>query len=435
MRRHLMTAAACALLAAGFSCSKEKLVTIAELTDTFTQGTGAQNTLNFKQNSALVDVLFVVDNSPSMCEKQQALAQKFQAFIAAFEAQQMDFHVGVVSTDMYNPTFQGKLVAKAGNPTFVTGATPNLSQVFAENLAEVGLGGSPRSQGLLAAQAALTEPLAGGANTGFLRGPEASLAIIVVSDEDDFSLADPPAKAADDYMATYFARLFDGLKGPGNDGLISLSAIVGADDQGKPANCKGTGTKTQTCIAKYSDLDGHAAVRTADVAVRTGGLAQSICAKDFGPLLTTIADHIGGMLRSYNLTNIPLGQALDPKSIKINVLPPNGQPFTVPASATDGWSYDEAGHTILFKGTGLPPPNSEVTISYLVLTKSFKLTEAPEVSTIVVTETLNGQTATVPATSSDPLVGWTFDSTLNAVVFAPNSIPPAGAVVDITYNF
>ena len=47
----------------------------------------------------------------------------------------------------------------------------------------------------------------------------------------------------------------------------------------------------------FHDLNGHAGTRYAAVATSTGGLVQSICAADFGPLLTTIASSIGGITR------------------------------------------------------------------------------------------------------------------------------------------
>src|SRR5207249_4680018 len=102
------------------SCRNKTLVKVPETVDTFTQGAADQTAANFSQKPALVDVLFVVDNSPSMCEKQQNLAGKFQAFITSLQSQNLDFHIGVVATDMDNAAFQGKLVAAGANPKVLT---------------------------------------------------------------------------------------------------------------------------------------------------------------------------------------------------------------------------------------------------------------------------------------------------------------------------
>lgn len=241
-----------AVVAFALGCNERKtLVSVPETVDSFQQGTANETQVGFVQKTALVDVLFVVDNSPSMCEKQQNLAQKFQAFITSLQAQDLDFHIGVIASDMAASTFQGKLVAASGNPRVLTPQTPNLVQAFGQNVATVGLAGSSRSQGLLAAQAALSQPLTSGVNAGFLRA-DASLAIIFVSDEDDYSLNTvvPPEP---DYFVRHFQRSFVALKGAGNEGLVKLSAIVGADSTGKAADCTGSGTTNAACT--FHDLN------------------------------------------------------------------------------------------------------------------------------------------------------------------------------------
>jgi hypothetical protein len=46
------------------------------------------------------DILFVVDNSPSMAPKQQALAAALPSFVAGLHAAQIDYHIGVVTTNL-----------------------------------------------------------------------------------------------------------------------------------------------------------------------------------------------------------------------------------------------------------------------------------------------------------------------------------------------
>jgi len=47
-----------------------------------------------------IDILFVIDNSPSMSPKQKVLAAAIPQFIAAIEDTRSDYHVGIVTTDL-----------------------------------------------------------------------------------------------------------------------------------------------------------------------------------------------------------------------------------------------------------------------------------------------------------------------------------------------
>ena len=62
-----------------------------------------------------VDTIFVIDKSCSMAEEQLALAQNFERFIGYFIDSGLDWHVGVVSTDMADPQHSGKLRTYGGH--------------------------------------------------------------------------------------------------------------------------------------------------------------------------------------------------------------------------------------------------------------------------------------------------------------------------------
>jgi hypothetical protein len=170
-----------------------------------------------------LDLLFVIDNSPSMADKQAALADSFPRMMQKLD--QLDggrpnLHIGVITSDMGT---QGSAVADpgpaigtlgaggcaglgadgalnhAGDPSLTDGYIVDvvgldsrernyegtLADEFAR-LARVGASGCGFEQHLAAMRRSLGNP----ANAGFLR-PEANLAVVILADEDDCSALDP----------------------------------------------------------------------------------------------------------------------------------------------------------------------------------------------------------------------------------------------------
>lgn len=172
---------------------------------------------------AVIDVLFVVDNSASMAQEQDVLSRALPDFLrslyelAEARGAEADVHVGVTSTDAGTAGYavstcrepdggdRGCLLHEpsplfAGcDPTY----PPFLSRSSAEGetypiealaddfacLAVLGTEGCGFEQQFAAARRALGEDAApGGCNEGFLR-PGSAVAVIHVSDEDDCSVA------------------------------------------------------------------------------------------------------------------------------------------------------------------------------------------------------------------------------------------------------
>lgn len=165
-----------------------------------------------------IDVLFVVDDSASMKNDQDALAANFKSFISSFNTNNVDFHLGVVTSDMTKSTKQGRLEPIPGQTHRYldrdAGSGMVLEDKFAK-LVRVGTEGSPDEKCLAAAKAALSKPLIdeGATNAGFLR-PEADLGIVFVGDEDDHDKAT---------VASYI-DFFKGLKP--DIAAVSVSAIA-----------------------------------------------------------------------------------------------------------------------------------------------------------------------------------------------------------------
>jgi hypothetical protein len=162
------------------------------------------------------DLLFVIDNSGSMSEEQEAIATELPAFLEELKrggGVAQDFRVGVITTSVYRRAFfnnqeeyiefaeAGRLrpvPGSDGQPTaerFLEASDPELLEKFGR-LVRQGTEGSGQETPFEAARLAVTPPLATqppseGGNGGFLRDG-AKLLVVVVSDEEDCSSTERP---------------------------------------------------------------------------------------------------------------------------------------------------------------------------------------------------------------------------------------------------
>ncbi len=178
-----------------------------------------------------IDILFVIDDSGSMADKQSNLASNFPNFVNVLntiEGGLPDVHIGVITSDMgtkgtegtpapgvgtvgqggcANVGDDGKLTTSGAAVTgaFISdirGTTPgeriknysgDLATVFG-TMARVGATGCGFEQHLWSMQRSLQNVTA---NPGFLR-PDAFLAVIFIADEDDCSMTNGTLLAAGD---------------------------------------------------------------------------------------------------------------------------------------------------------------------------------------------------------------------------------------------
>lgn len=173
-----------------------------------------QDTYPAGEMGGMVDILFVIDNSCSMYEEQTALGHSFDDIINPIELAGLDFHVGVVSTDMDDPRQSGKL-RQAGGLRYLDNSTPDITTAF-RSMAQMGTSSSYAEKGRAATFAAIEE-LGDGFNKGFYR-EDAHLAVVVLSDEDDYSGSDPVTRAQ-------FIRWMKTLKA--SEDMVSFNSIVG----------------------------------------------------------------------------------------------------------------------------------------------------------------------------------------------------------------
>jgi hypothetical protein len=153
-----------------------------------------------------IDVLFVIDNSGSMDQEQDNLVANFPQFVAVLEESGLDYRIGVTTTGRdyewtqttpIGPTLpmsqdgdNGKLLKK-GNMTrrWIEKADANVAGLFS-TVAKVGTEGPAQEMPLAVIRDAFEDRIADGTNVDFHR-PEALLAVVILTDEEDCSHEQP----------------------------------------------------------------------------------------------------------------------------------------------------------------------------------------------------------------------------------------------------
>lgn len=287
------------------------------VTDTFSQLAAPQ-----------ADVLFVVDNSCSMSQEQASLGANLGAFLQFARGANIDFQIGVVTTDTVRATDRGRF---RGDPRIIQPTTPNGDDVFAATV-NLGTGGSGAERGLEAAYLALSDPLINTHNAGFLRA-SAALAVIFVSDEPDSS----------NRPLSFYESFLRNIKGFNNSSMFSASAVVGTSDP----ECSGPGG-----VARY-------APRYIALAQATGGVVESICSASWGQTLSNIGLNSFGLRRQFTLSSAPV-----PSTISVRV---DGAAVPRTGGAGDtNWSFDASTNILSFEASRVPPEGSTINVTYSV---------------------------------------------------------------------
>lgn len=318
------------LLWLGGACKPEQGISRVTQSDVFLQ-----------QPTNEVDILWVVDNSLSMGNEQDELIARFKEFIASMEETGLDWHIGVVTTDLEDSDKRGVLM---GDPTIVTSATEEYETVFKQLIKKVGINGSDKEAGIDAAYIALSEPLVSTTNAGFLRD-EARLSIIYVSDENDCTdrgaLDGESGKACyDDYdqLVPMVDLIEDYHSLKTDDTRILVSSIVGPRD---PTACPGASP----------------GFRYLTMAEAFGGISGSICDESFSDIMSNLGLQSSGRFTSFQLSYAPVLDTLHVYVDEVEVL----------EDETDGWTFDETYQMLTFHGTSVPDFGSVITVNYEVL--------------------------------------------------------------------
>lgn len=320
----------------------------------------------FKQQTTFtprkLDVLFVVDNSGSMLTSQNNLAANFSSFIDKFIAKGYDFKIAVTTTDaFYGDQFLSTScsLCNTEQARFKSGTNPKiytldknnydlsnsseiqkLKDIFSANV-KVGTSGSGDERAFSSFKAALSSNL----NTGFHRS-DAFLAIVIVSDEEDFSQNNYTMNESYSNSALHsvlsYKQFLDGFTAGSASNDYSVSTISITNELCRSNLAKGSGA--QKIGQRYMDL-----------ALLTGGTQTSIC-EPFDQSLDNISTQIITQAKPiYTLTKKPLVSTLQ---VIIDGV-------VVPKSDTDGWSYQSSVNTLSINGlTYKPHAGSDIVINF-----------------------------------------------------------------------
>lgn len=297
----------------------------------------------------LIDILWVIDNSGSMCEEQDNLTRNFENFIEGMTDLNARFRLAVVTTDMEDkeakqpprPNHKGKFQnSPARTANNVCEIVPNTSDcpmelpfvIDSDNylitpgdyagerrtadlhrdfrcIATVGTEGDGFEKGLMAAKSALSEELLSTHNAGFLRD-DAYLVIVFLSDENDCSdnYALPRQNGnecewrRDELVPVQeYADFFKSLKD--DPDKIIVAAIVAPDNEVR----FDSPDPVEPSCAIHGQGEGFSGYRYEELVGMFGdnGVNEDVCKAEFDKALDAIKDRVGELVTEWCLSSSP----------------------------------------------------------------------------------------------------------------------------------
>ncbi len=166
----------------------------------------------------------VIDNSGSMANDQEKLSREFENFVSSIS--DANYRIGVITTDIYQNFFlseegtQGNLtLVEPTGKKFIEKSDPNPDQLFSD-LIKRGTSGTSHEHPLFAIKMAIDKRNT--VNAGFFR-ENASLAIVIVTDEDETDFPDETYYSAKNLLS-HFENEFKDSKKINAFTIASLSA-------------------------------------------------------------------------------------------------------------------------------------------------------------------------------------------------------------------
>ncbi len=317
-----------------------------------------------------LDILFVIDNSNSMREEQEGVAQELTAFVDELRRAggvPADFNIGVVTTSVYlhgqignSPPFildypgqEGRLrpvpahldggLIDYENPEgerLLRGDDPDLIEKF-DKLVRQGVSGSGQETPFEATRLALLSdlinvPISEGGNGGLLRDG-ARVLIVVLTDEDDCSeMARPPVVSVGDNagyadcteremeltpVSEYRRQLTQDLKnsdGTAKEVIWTAIAPVSINNKSAQAVLDTGANQVRNVDCATSNQAGYRLRAMAEAFDNTLINLDSICRESYRDTLINIAQ-LAGVVQSLTIDNVP-----DPGLLQLTIKRANG---------------------------------------------------------------------------------------------------------------
>lgn len=287
-----------------------------------------------------VDILFVVDNTPSMIQHQQNISAQLPGMTSALNALKMDYRFAVTTTSMASGTVNAcaPLSRKLqGSPAYLT--EKNIGSL--PDRFVVGSAGCQREAGLDAMAWVTSPAYLNSISSDFMR-TDALFVVIFISDEQDQS-----------------SEFGDGTK---DDFVKLLNQRKPAFDDGSRAwiaNYIGTLSMNNTCDGGGgSSSVGSNYVRLVDASM---GVKSALCNLDLAVAVSNIKARIVDHLQSYRFKEEP-----NKTSIAVTI---GGK--AIHESETDGWTLEKEIRAdgkdqwiLKFHGTAIPPADVPVNVVY-----------------------------------------------------------------------
>jgi hypothetical protein len=251
-------------------------------------------------SSKKVDILIVIDNSGSMEYEQKNMASRVKNLLSVIKG--LDWQIAVTTTDPRDITLgDGRLVQLTGKKGQYI-----LTSAMSDADAQTTLGatlqrtetGSGSEQGIYVTYRAIERSLAAsGGNVNFIR-PDAQLATLVISDEDESANT---AKNDPQGLLNFISSTYKGQK------AFSFHSIIT-----RPGDTACKNTNGYSYGYRYEQIS-----------KLTGGVIGDVCAADYAAQVQGIAEGVRKTLKTITLSCTPVVDAMR----SVTVLK-DGQPYT-----------------------------------------------------------------------------------------------------------
>lgn len=331
-------------------------ISILSSTDTFFQANAVNNKL---------DILWMMDSSGSMAEEQANLADNFNAFISDFVTKGYDYNITVAGTDAwtyeYNQGASNQKLVRFRDGDIYTATTSdnsgtylinmltsNIIDTFKKNI-KVGTYGSGDERAFDSIRQSLISPV----NTGYnFRRNDAFLAVIIVSDEEDFSRNSATQDGCNGNPRPVGCQ--DQNLRPISDYTSFLDTYTSSEPTDRKYSVSAIGIFDSACLAANPSSDDHMGIRYAALANETNGVLGSICDTNFSQNLNDIQNRISELSTQFRLSRTPIESSI--------VVIING--VNIAQNSANGWTYNSTNNSILFHGSAIPAQGAAVNVTF-----------------------------------------------------------------------